>query len=80
MFNLKTPADLRNEKKVSREEVANAVGLSLFGYVNIELGNREPSFKTAKRLAQYFGVPLESIKFGSDIKASLNCTGTEGRR
>lgn len=78
-FKMKTPLELREENKLTREQVAKAVGLSLYGYINIELGNRNPSFKVAKKLAHYFGVPVESIKFGKEIKkhSALDATGPE---
>lgn len=83
---MKTPLELREEKKSTREQVAKAVGLSLCGYINIELGNRNPSFKVAKKIAHYFGMPVESIKFGKEIKkcSALDVselgqpTGTDG--
>ena len=75
---MKTLAIIRQENMKSRQQVAKAVGLSLSGYANIELGNRSPSFKVAKKLANYFKVPIESINFGKSDPAPLDRTGSEG--
>lgn len=76
----KTIADLRNEKGLSQRGLAKAVGLKPSTIAMYELGERTPSLSNAKKIAKFFGVPVEGISFGDDarkMRANLP-TGTTG--
>lgn len=63
MKNLK---ELRGTCK--RQEVAEYIGVSTSYYGMLENRSRSPSLRIAKKIAQFYGVPIESIDFG--IEAS----------
>lgn len=58
MNNLKI---LRGEK--TQKEIADKVGITTSHYGFIENGDRLPSLKVAKRIADYFGKRIEDIFF-----------------
>lgn len=41
--------------ELTQQEAADLVGLSRGAYANIEIGNRNPSVKVAKKIAEVFG-------------------------
>lgn len=53
--------ELRGERK--REEVALAVGISSAALCMYETGNRIPQDEIKLRLAEYYGVSVDSIFF-----------------
>ena len=57
-------ADLRKERKMTQEDLAEKVGLTAIGMY--ETGKRTPSLKTAKIIANYFEVSLEDISFANN--------------
>ena len=59
---------LRKAKKVSREAVSVACGISSRTYVNYESGTRIPFADTACKLADYFGVSVEELLGGATTK------------
>jgi DNA-binding XRE family transcriptional regulator len=54
-------AVLRAERSVSRQELAEAVGVNYQTIGFLERGNYGPSLKLAFAIAAYFGLPIEAI-------------------
>lgn len=48
--------DLRKEKRVTQQQVADACGVKRETICMIEIGKNRPSVKLAKKLAGFFGV------------------------
>ena len=53
--------DKRQEKNVTQEDLALAVGVSRQTIVAIEKGNYTPSLMLAMQLANFFGISLEKL-------------------
>ena len=66
----KTIRQLRNERNVSREALAVAVGISFPTLVRIETGRAKPRIDIALDIAKYFGVPVEAIDWGEQVAAA----------
>ena len=49
--------------KKPRKIVAEGIGVSYSSYMKYERGERKPSDQTKKKIADYYGVPVESIFF-----------------
>lgn len=56
---------LRQERNVSREELAVAVGVSHGTIVNFEMGRSMPRLDTARQIADYLGVSVDDIEWGA---------------
>jgi putative transcriptional regulator len=54
-------AVLRAERGVSRQDLADAVGVNYQTIGFLERGNYGPSLKLAFAIAAYFGLPIEAI-------------------
>ncbi|MEU3555321.1 helix-turn-helix transcriptional regulator [Streptomyces fragilis] len=54
-------AMVRAERKVSRQELAEAVGAHYQTVGYIERGQYNPSLDLALRIAKYFGLPVEAL-------------------
>ena len=54
---------LRLKKGITQSEVAKSVGISLSAITNYELGVRIPRDEVKIKLANYYGVSVESIFF-----------------
>ncbi len=54
-------AKLRSKKKVSQQQLADAIGVSRKTISTVETGRFTPSVVIALKLAQYFEVPVEKI-------------------
>ena len=54
-------AQLRAERDISRQELADAVGVNYQTIGFLERGNYGPSLKLAFVIAAYFGLPIEAI-------------------
>lgn len=52
---------LRAERGVSRQELADAVGVNYQTIGFLERGNYGPSLKLAFQIAEYFGLPVEAV-------------------
>lgn len=52
---------LRKQRGYTQQGLANATGISQALISSWELGIREPSFEMAKKLAQFFGVPVSTL-------------------
>jgi len=73
--------ELRSERGLSQRQLAKALDLKPSTIAMYELGLRTPALETAKRIANFFGVPIEKIFFGKDVRkmrANTQSTGTEG--
>ena len=72
--------ELRQELGMTQRELAEALELSSSTIAMYELGLRTPALDTAKKIAKYFGLPVDNIFFGNDARRMrANCNGTEGR-
>lgn len=56
---------------VQSKQVAEALGISEQYYSEIENG-RTPSFRTAKRIAEYFAKPIGLLFAAYDVSGALN--------
>jgi putative transcriptional regulator len=52
---------LRAERKVSRQQLADAVGVNYQTIGFLERGDYSPSLKLALGLSEFFGLPVEAI-------------------
>jgi putative transcriptional regulator len=59
-----TVRQLRNGRKLSREKLAVELGISFPTLVRIEGQKYTPRLDTAIKIAEFFGVPVESIDWG----------------
>lgn len=62
--------DLRMEKGVSQQKIADYLGITRQSYSNYELGNREADYKTLTNLAKYFNTTVDYLLGISDSKSS----------
>lgn len=63
MDTMKSLYELRHDMDVTQGDVAAFAGVSVNAISMYENGIRTPSLNTAKKIASYFNVPVESIKF-----------------
>lgn len=54
-------AKLRSKRKLSQQELADAIGVSRKTISTVETGRFTPSVVIALKLAQYFDLPVEAI-------------------
>ena len=54
-------AVLRAERKLSREDLADALGVSYQTIGYMERGDYNPSLELAFRVAEYFVLPIEAV-------------------
>jgi putative transcriptional regulator len=52
---------LRAERGLSRQQLAEAVGINYQTVGYLERGDYNPSLELAFRIAEYFGLPLEAV-------------------
>lgn len=60
-----TLAELRARFSLTQDQLAIQLGFRQSAVSNWENGYSEPHMKTARRVAEFFGVPLGSIVFDS---------------
>lgn len=53
--------DWRNKKKVTQEELGNAVGVTRQTIIAIEKGNYTPSVLLSLKIAKYFNTTVERL-------------------
>ena len=58
--------ELRKQKGIRQEDLAQALGVSRQTVISLEKGKYNPSLSLAFRLARYFGMPIEAIFDDSD--------------
>lgn len=61
--------ELRREKGIRQEDLAQALGVSRQTVISLEKGKYNPSLALAFRLARYFALPIEEIFDDSDERA-----------
>ena len=61
--------ELRKQRGVRQEDLAQALGVSRQTVISLEKGKYNPSLSLAFRLARYFGMPIEMIFDDSDEQA-----------
>lgn len=62
----KTLDQLRDATGKTQKQVADELGVALSTIAMYEIGARTPSLKIAKKLAEFYGVKVDDIFFGSD--------------
>lgn len=73
--------ELRNKQNLSRDGLANAVGLSYWALAKYENDEREPDYQTLISLADYFEVPLDYLlerKIVPESEYILDLSGFSG--
>ena len=60
--------NLRDEASISREELATKTGITYAALSKYETGEREPDFKTLRKIAQYFDVSIDYLLGNSKVK------------
>ena len=55
--------NIRAERKMTREQMAESVGVSTTFYANLETGNKMMSVTTLKKIADALGVSTDSILY-----------------
>ena len=63
---MKRLKELRKEKKITQQEVADFLNIARVHYTNIENGKRGTGFETVVKLAQYFDVTTDYLLGNSD--------------
>ena len=56
-------ADLRRERQISQQELADAVNIRRETIANLERGKYNPSLKLAVDICRYFGKTVEEVFF-----------------
>lgn len=54
-------AALRKQRKMTQEELADALGISRAALSHYEQGRREPDFETVQKIASFFGVSTDYL-------------------
>jgi len=52
---------LRAERSLSRQQLADALGINYQTVGYLERGDYNPSLELAFRISEYFGIPIEAI-------------------
>ena len=58
-----TLAELRKEKKLTQEQLAKALNMSVSAIAMYETGARIPRLQRARIIAEFFKVPIQEINF-----------------
>lgn len=66
LVNMEHLKELRLEKGVSQQIVADYLEITRQAYSNYENGNREPDYETLLKLAEYFGTTVDTILRGKE--------------
>lgn len=67
--------NLRKEKDLSQQELANIIKISKSSINMYERGEREPSFETMESFADFFNVDMDYLHGRQDIKRKVDITG-----
>lgn len=59
---------LRQAKGLSQRDLASALGISHGAIAQYETGNRKPTLGNALKIANFFSMPVDQIKFGCEFK------------
>ena len=60
--------ELRKARKLSQEELADAVGITRQTITSIEVGKYTASLPLADKIAKYFGLTIEEVFDFSDLE------------
>ena len=66
MININKIKELRLDKKLTQEELGNALGLAKNTISQYETGERTPSVKVFKDMAAFFGVTVNDLIYDDD--------------
>lgn len=66
-------AVLRAERGLSRQQLADALGINYQTVGYLERGEYNPSLELAFRISEHFGIPIEAI-FGREPFAPMSAT------
>ena len=69
--------ELRTEKGVSQQTIADYLGITRQSYSNYELGNREADYVTLTKLANYFETTVDYLIGNSNLKSPQTATPTD---
>lgn len=58
---------LRDEKKMTQEELSEATGISRAALSHYEKNRRQPDYKTLTVIAKYFNVSIDWIIYGNKL-------------
>lgn len=62
---------LRNEKKITQEEMANDLSVTQSAVAQWESGKRVPPLKKAKEIADYFNTTIDVVFFEGEYNSKL---------
>lgn len=71
MKHIKTRSSLikaRKDKKMTQQEVADAVGINRAFLANIERGEHTPSLEVARKIALVLESDMETLFFNQDVR------------
>lgn len=68
--------ELRKQKKVTQQDVANYLGITRPAYTAYEKGSRNPDYDLLNKLARYFNVTTDYL-LGSDVTNIKDSTQAE---
>lgn len=71
--------ELRKEKDLSQQELANIIKISKSSVNMYERGEREPGFETMESFADFFNVDMDYLMGRQDIKRAIDVTGKLGQ-
>lgn len=63
-------AKLRKRKKITQQELADALGIKRTSLSHLENGLYTPSAKTMKKISDFFQVPLGEVFFNPDVSGN----------
>ncbi len=61
--------EVRDEKEITQQEVADYLGITRPAYTAYETGNRQPDFDTLTKLANYFNVTTDWLLGRTNARA-----------
>ncbi|GEP66551.1 hypothetical protein CBE01nite_43190 [Clostridium beijerinckii] len=73
----KNIGDLRRDKGLTQEELANAIGVATSSIQNYELNKRKPNYETLNMIAQILEVSIDELINGQS-SAYINKLNREG--
>lgn len=63
---------LREDKKLSQQQLADRLNINRSTYARYELGQTQPDYETLQRLADFYGVSVDYLFGRENKKISLN--------
>lgn len=59
--------DLRKQKKLSQQQVAEQLGITRVALSHYETGKREPNLRMLQKLSEFYNVSIDYIITGKDF-------------